>query len=741
MQNRWRDISPSIVLFLFFFSVYAFTMSGVILYGDEVEKYRVAQSIVDRHEFSFRPTAHRNEIGVNGRTYSIYELGQTVFQIPLYALARLANHFFPQDDINRLGFLMVGFLNPLLTALTCVLLFKTGRSLGFHFKTSVVLTLVFGLATIAWPYSRNYTREPLLTLLLLLSFYAVWRFSQTKQRVWLFAAGVFSGYLVFTKLIQVPAVVIFWIYILFVIYREYRQAGMSARQMTLRMAQQSLLFFLPIVLLLVVQGLYAWSRFGTFYSGIGGTKYNPIDWILFLLPMSEPEVAVVELLLSPAKSAFLYSLPVLLFPVAWFKFFQQKRDVALMILALVLAAFGTALSRPDWEGGTWWGPRYLVQITPFLIIPLGILETLNGRARYWGYTTLILLSLGGFFISAVGAFSSERDYLDVMGSGTTLAGQLDFLRYGVFDSLVLYWTLENGLEINPYGLVLGAVMLLTTLWIADALSRRLTVSSSSLRWGVGWAAGVLLVQMLALVVWVIVPYQQVQSKKADTLLRAGYLFAAEGRVCEAAALYLLALDRGTTSPTQAVAQVETLLPRADGLALGAENLMAEIEAPGEVTVEEDVLVTVSGTSLKISAPPQAGNVIARVQATPLAALPNTRYELSGWVRAENVYGKGYGSITVSEDDGLFGHIHSTDLFKWDETIGWNYFCQVFTTLPTTQRLFITTWLWETPGTIWIDRVQLAQITATNPPSVFIQPCKCFPRCAERTGRRSVGPYP
>lgn len=69
--NRFFDdfrekIPPSALIFLFFFSLYAFTMSGATQYGDEMEKYRVAQSIADRHGFLFRPTAQRRTIGANG---------------------------------------------------------------------------------------------------------------------------------------------------------------------------------------------------------------------------------------------------------------------------------------------------------------------------------------------------------------------------------------------------------------------------------------------------------------------------------------------------------------------------------------------------------------------------------------------------------------------------------------------------------------------------------------------------
>jgi hypothetical protein len=741
MLKRWMYIPPTVIIFLFFFCVYAFTMSGVILYGDEVEKYRVAQSIVDRREFSFRPTAHRNEIGADGRTYSIYELGQTVFQVPLYALARIVQTFFPQPDVNQIGFLIVGFLNPLLTALTCVLFFKTCQVLSYSFRTTLFLTLVFGLATIVWPYSRSYTREPLLTLLLLASFYAAWRFRQTNRWEWILATGIAVGYLTFTKLIQGTAVVVFLIYILFLVYQECRRSQKDTRAIVFTSARASALFLLPVLVLLLVQGLYALSRFGTFYSGIGGTKYNPIDWILFLLPQSEPNVAIIGLLLSPAKSVFLYSLPALLFPILWFKFFEQKRDAALVMLTLVLVALGTAMSRPDWDGGTWWGPRYLVQITPFLILPLGVFETMRAPARRLVAIFLALVSLGGLFVSAVGAFTSERDYLDIVGQGTHLAGQIDFLQHGFFDSLVLYW-LPEGIQINPYGIVLLGIVTLTGVWIARAFWSHTSVPTYS--WRAGWSVlGVALtVQVFALIVWIVIPYDQVQARKADTLFHAGELFAADGRVCEAVASYLLAIERGTDYQAHAYARVEELLPRAQGQTLAAEIFGDEIEAPTIVTVEEDTHITVSGSaSLKISAPQSAGNVIARVQAIPLSALPDTRYELSGWIRAENVYGQGYGSITVSEDNGRFEHIRSTDLIKWDETLGWSYFQRTFTTLPTTRRLFIAAWLWKTPGTVWVDDLRLAQITESNPPSVSLQPCKCFPNCGAQAPGRAVGPYP
>ena len=259
-----RKLSPSIIIFLFFFSVYSFTMSARIQYGDETEKYRVAQSIVDRHDFSFRRTAQKNDTGVGGRTYSAYELGQTILEVPLYALGRVTYSLFPVPDVNQITQLTVGLLNPILTALTCAVLFLLGTSLGFGDRMSLALTLIFGLGTIAWPYSKGFTREPLLALLLLSSFYAGHRFQKTNHRRWVLIAGIASGYLVFSKFIHAIVVPLFLAYLLIIIFQRHRaETGENRRGLLVPVVQVLVLFGLPAILFMALQSVYALARFGS----------------------------------------------------------------------------------------------------------------------------------------------------------------------------------------------------------------------------------------------------------------------------------------------------------------------------------------------------------------------------------------------------------------------------------------------------------------------------------------------
>jgi hypothetical protein len=188
-------------------------------------------------------------------------------------------------------------------------------------------------------------------------------------------------------------------------------------------------------------------------------------------------------------------------------------------------------------------------------------------------------------------------------------------------------------------------------------------------------------------------------------------------------MYALAIERGTTYQREAVSRLDALLPRGRGTPIPAGDLLAEEEKSGDGVIEEDGVVTISGAgSLKASAV-EGADVIVRGHANPIPVLPGTTYEVSGWIKAENVYGEGFGSVTVSEDDGVYRHIRATDIVLMDETRGWTRFQKTLTTLPTTQRLFVAAGLWKTYGTVWIDGLQVAQITRDNPPSADTRPCK------------------
>lgn len=725
LSTRLEYISWQVLLFLLFFSLYVFTMSGAIHYGDEMEKYRVAQSIVERGDFTFRPTAQRNVIGISGRTVSGYELGQTLIEVPFYILGKLAYTLFPVADSNWLTMLWVGLSNPVITALVVILFFKIAKLLEFRFAVSLGLAIVLGLSTIVFPYSRSFTREPLLTLFLLLALYTAFQFSKTFAQRWLFLTGLTLGYLVFTKFIHGVVIPVFLLYLIIVIFQREQQRGTNSTRTWAAITRGVLVLISPGILFLIAQMLYAFARFGNFTSGLGGLPSNPIDVIIRLLPLATPWEATLGLLFSLDKSIFLYSPPIILGLVGWWRWLRVHPRDALFVLALVLVEFIPVTWRWDWAGGTWWGPRYLVQIMPLFVLPIGFLFNSDRSAqnKQWVWILGGLAAIG-FLVQIVGALVNDRDYMDVTGLGSTLLGQIGFVSRGAIDSLVLYFSpSDSSPYLNPFGILL-IIVILFLVWQIILQWRQGEERQSSWRANGIFLAGILFIEVLGLIVWIVAPYPQVLAAKGDTRYVAANNFLAKGRPCEAIAFYAEALEWGTNASAQAAARLEQLWPPAQGKVIPITNPKMWIDSDSAALFEEDDAITITGNgSFRFFAPADQDASVS-IASAPLSAKPNTAYELSGWMKSLAIYGSGYGVVSIFEDDGHWGNGRTTDIRAIDETSGWQLFRKTITTLPTTQRLFVRMGLHKTHGTFWVDGIQLIEIDPSIPqPQTKLPPCK------------------
>ncbi len=720
-----RRVSTVVLLFLFFFSIYTFAMSGWIQYGDEMEKYRVAQSMVERGDFSFRPTAQRNVIGAGGRTVSGYELGQILLEVPFYALGKLAYTFFPVPDSNWLTMLAVGLMNPFVTALAMVVFFKIAETLGLSFRIALGLTCALGLATIVFPYSRSFTREPLLTLLLLLSLFTALRFGKTRANRWLLLMGLATGYLTFTKFIHGVVIPIFMLYLIAVIWQSEHRRGARRAQVALAMLKGVSVYLLPGMILLAIQSIYSLMRFGTFTSGLAGVPDDPLTWIAYLLPFGKPLEAIVGLLLLPEKSVFLYSPPIVLGLIGWWRWFQAQRRDALLIFFLILVEFVPVILRYDWDGGTWWGPRYLVQLTPLLMLSVGFLfDPNNHRAhRRWAITFAILCVLG-LLIQSVGALVSDRDYLDVTGKGSTLAGQIDFLLRGAIDSLMIALSPDGfPVRVNPFGVWLIAMVIVIG-WRIAAQWRNERADAASWKISGLVLGGILFVEGFGFLAGIVAPYPQIIAAKGDTQYVAANNFLAEGKSCQALAFYGKSLERDTNLSRQAARQIEKLWAPALGKSITLGNPALWIEEESPASFEQDSETTITGKgSFRFSAPPLQ-NVSIVITSEPLPAAPDAGYELSVWTKSQAIYGSGFGTIAIFEDDGNWNFGRTTDILSVDETRGWALVRRSITTLPTTRRLFIKMGLFKTYGTFWVDDVQLTKVDPNSPaPRTERPPCE------------------
>lgn len=703
-----RSVSTGVLIFLLFVSIYTFTMSGQIRFGDEGERYFTAQSIVERGDLAIpiQPDLHR-KIGVDGRNYSSYELGSILPLVPFYALGAVVSKLFALPDAEGVTMLFSGLYNPVLTALAVVVLYRFGMGLGFSSKTSFGASAIFGLSTIALPYSKAFERESVLALCLLLATYAAVRFRQTGKTQWLVLTSFSAAFLVFAKLASVIMLPFFALYFALIWIATHK--SILCRE-TLFAA---FAFVAPIVLLVGIQAFSNRMRFGSFTdTGLASIWGNPLSYFgLEYLPQG-----LLGTLFSLEKSIFLYSPPIILFLPAWVLFFKRQRSEAILILCLILVNLVFNAMNVNWAQASWWGLKYLVLLTPLLILPIGfLLEAMEqSRAARAGWFIVAAFAVAGFAVQVVGVLVDDREYLDIVGHGIDLADGIGFLRYGAIDPLLIQFSpVSRWIQINPFGVLLLATVAIFFGWIVWRLSEGGSKVTVNLRASWGVLVAVLLIQFIGMTLWVILPFSQVNVARADSKVVAGDLFLSDGKLCEAKAMYLRALDRETSFQVAVVERLAQLAPRASGTGFSADDLMRSLETSDETEIRRDDANSIVGDGALMIRAPLGQETSATALSDFVDVQSNGTYEISGWIKSKSVAVSGYGVITVYEDDGTWASHRSMDIWAVNGTHGWQLFAKRFMTLSTSKRLLVKVGLWKSAGTVWVDGITLT----LNPPNV------------------------
>ncbi|MCX7792264.1 MAG: hypothetical protein N2378_16645, partial [Chloroflexaceae bacterium] len=297
-------------------------------------------------------------------------------------------------------------LNAPLTAATAALLAWWAVQLGATGAWATALALLYGLATLAWPYARTFFSEPLAALLILL---AAERADAARrlpagaptQRRALFFSGLAGGLVLPTRIAAGVALPVIGLYVLRVAWK--------GRAETTVMGVKQPSFVWPIVAwvggLLPGLGLLLWYNLARFGTPIASGYAS--EGSLFTTPLLE---GLYGLLFSPGKSVFLYA-PALLLALPGGLILWRRGARAPVVLAgglflshlLLYACWG------EWHGGGVWGPRFLLPVVaPLLALAAGIGTT--GATR-WRPVAVALLGLAGLAANLGGVLFNFSTYV------------------------------------------------------------------------------------------------------------------------------------------------------------------------------------------------------------------------------------------------------------------------------------------------------------------------------------------
>jgi len=385
MKNRGKTVwFISLNLFLFFTAIYLLTSSYTSVYDTDASnaRYQVTKSIVERFDLSM-PTGMGVK-GIDGRDYSWFGLGNSLLAVPFYIIGKYLGT--PENAVS--------IMNLLIGSATAVLVFMFSVALGYSNRTSVFISIFYGLGTFAWPLAKQPFDHTVETFFVLFSVYFAYLYTLKKESRHLLFSAFGLGFAFITRL---TSTLIFPALLLLMSASVYNRSNLRGTFRTL--SRDMFLFsvvFLPFVCLNLWYNNYRFgSIFETGYSLIASK--TGIDFF-----SGTPLITGLSgLLISPGKGFFYYS-PIAILSLFSFRSFMKKHRALSFSFLLIIVSYLLFLSKNIYWHGDWaWGPRYLLVLTPFFIIPIaGFLDSTQWRkkqfakmALYFIFTVSLIIQL------------------------------------------------------------------------------------------------------------------------------------------------------------------------------------------------------------------------------------------------------------------------------------------------------------------------------------------------------------
>jgi hypothetical protein len=338
-------------LFLAALAVYVTTAGGSLTTTDALVTFDVTRNLVEHHTVAMSGNllGIEAERGSDGRYYSPFGIGQSLYNIPFYLSGRAAAtvvHLRAKADTLPKAAVAMG--QTLVVALVVQQTFRLSLLATGDLGVAAMAAITVAFGSILWPYSKFGFNQPLATVTLLLAINSTIE-GVDRQRPWkLFSAGVWTGASLLTRHEMMIAVIPIAAWLLLRRKRELR-IGVAD------LVRYGVGFAPGVAIWLALNA----ERFG-----------NPVDTGLLHDPvpaLGSPLLpGIAALLFSPSASVWLYSPFVVLGVAGLVTAPKGNRSVAWLFggISLVFLLFYASLG--NWLGGRSYGARYLIVVLPYL---------------------------------------------------------------------------------------------------------------------------------------------------------------------------------------------------------------------------------------------------------------------------------------------------------------------------------------------------------------------------------------
>ena len=388
--------------------IYLFTASSNFSSGDSFSELHATDSMVTHAWFDV-PVQKAGETcagwgcqGTDGRFYATHGIGYSVFMIPFYGLAQAEIHTVGAPHCGDpfwsrcVPIHLISWNTCVLTAGTVTLLALFGLELGFNLASALAAALLYGLASMAWPYARfgfDVTLTGLLVLAAVREAALAMEWGRQSMARW-FRAGLFTALAILVRLptapIAAPLAAACWL--------------TGSRALSDRLQRMAALG-IPLMVAGCLSAWYNAIRFGSVLDD--GHSSNGADTL-----SSTPWSGLIGIVISPGKGLLWYS-PIVVLAILCIPAFNRAHR-ATCIVALYAAAISvvTYVFVNDWYGGNAWGPRFVMPVLPLILLPLLGLPSFMSRSSWRKIAALALIALS-VFVQVAGVLVSYADRLAI----------------------------------------------------------------------------------------------------------------------------------------------------------------------------------------------------------------------------------------------------------------------------------------------------------------------------------------
>jgi hypothetical protein len=353
--------------------LYLTTAGGGLQSIDAVMTYEVTKSLVSSGSTAFDAPGLNQHPGVDGRYYSRFGVGQSVFNIPFYVAGRavrqgLGLRMGRSETLDKAA-VALGSTVAAAGMVWVVYLFAWRLSGSAVAARRTALALALG--TLVWPYSKFGFNVTLTAWCLTAGIYSAWIGVRLDRDRTLAASAVWLAGAFLTRHEMAVAAMLVGVWIAF-----------ESRVAWRRVAGRLLWFGVPLAAALAFWLWYNYVRFGSPLDP--GNLDDPV--VGFDAPIL---VGIQGFLFSPGRSLFIYVPLALAGVLSYPAFARRDGSLAVLFVALMTSLVLVYSSMWAWDGLRSYGPRYLVPLLPMLIVPL--VWWLEPGKQWWRRGLLLLV--------------------------------------------------------------------------------------------------------------------------------------------------------------------------------------------------------------------------------------------------------------------------------------------------------------------------------------------------------------